>query len=122
MEQNTEQLLRDLALQLGTTVEKLYEVLTKQSRVYAFNALVKSIIWIGVLILMVFVCSQTRYVPATDKDLITFESIKFIFCYIATFIVLINVAMDTPDVLSDIYEAYTNPENYAVDRFLQMLR
>ncbi len=121
MKKTTEDYLLELATKLGTTVEHLYGVLVKQSRVWAIEAICSIFGWLLATVILFFISLQCHYVPAGEYDFATWPTVLMIVSYGVTMVSFFIFISDLSDNVGDIATAWFNPEYFAVDRLVNMI-
>lgn len=117
MNEQTTQLIEQLAQKLGTTTEYLWGILIKQAPV---SATIDLIYFIIIIILCVLFWRIHRYFCKTDKYS-DYEDLLIIpMVFIGSFI-LILAAMSFFS-LGDIITAFINPEYWALDEVLDAMK
>lgn len=121
MKEETEKLLRELADKLGTTIEHLYEVLTKEAKAKAIYEIVYLLCYALFGVFMWFLTSKTYYTaPAGNHDIEVSTLIMYVF-YLADIISGAIILFQLPMRFSDLYSYYKNPEYSAIQEILQHL-
>lgn len=121
MKIETEEALLEMARKLGTSIEHLYETLTKQAKVWMFKAIIDCIIWTVSLVIFIIISLHQHYTPAINYDMCSFSTLKLIFCWLFTIIIGIIIISNAGDKISDIYQAIYNPEFFAFRELTNLL-
>ncbi len=121
MKIETEKLLTDLASKLGTSVEHVYEVLTKQAKTKILtHVLSLSLNFIGLTIIFIIAMNCHYVAPKPPMD-ITYETICWAVSWILTIVMFFVAFGGISDSISSIYGLITNPKYYAIQEILETL-
>lgn len=104
------ELLRELAEKLGTTVEHLWQVLVKQAALGAFDA-VLGMVFAG---LILWLCRYWIKIQKESEEIGLIQFVAGIGMIIASFIFLLNLYW--------LFTAILNPEYWALERVLSLLK
>jgi len=121
MKIETEKLLTDLASKLGTYVEHVYEVLTKQAKTKILAHVIGLVLNFTGLAIILTIALNCHYVAPTPPLDITYETICWSISWLLTIGMFINLFSGLSYTISCIYGLITNPEYYAIQEILETL-
>lgn len=113
MEENTERLLRELANKIGTTGEHLWEVLIKQAPISALSDLIMAVLWITIIMWT----AKFLHNKSNKWDTVIISVLWSIWGLLA-----IIIAMLFGFIIKNIIEALINPEYWALQQILDIIK
>jgi len=123
MDQSTENLLRELSKKLGTTTEKLYSVLVKQSKLNAISDIIYLVFWVFGLVALFYINGLTTYTYV--KDYLTnwpVSNYAYITVWLLNIIGWVASLFYFPSAITSIITNLKNPEYNAVQTILDSIR
>lgn len=113
-------LLRDLALKLGTTVEYLWNILTKQQILDAYQMLAWATFFTLAIIIGVFVTyfiAKTQSTVKNEYDIFSdYQNVWNVWIGISVFLLILIISISTSAI-----KILYNPEYYALQDILRQL-
>ncbi len=130
MTEELNNVLTKLAEKLGTSVEKIYVVLTKQAKIEAITQCVYALLliiatyylavgWYHVVPLCVNIHPEAKY--SFEKEWATQVQFMVVGLGIGSLIDIIFIILVIPDTISTTLTAILNPEASAIDKILNSL-
>ena len=119
MNDATVKLIEDLAAQIGTTSEMVFEATVRQATVGAWAPLVLTFVWaVFTAILLVWTYLTLRSYQEPGRYMTERECFIFIVTGIAVVISIIAIAINAPECVSRLL----NPEFWAIKQIAGMIR